>query len=241
MELLINLFNQLLYYPLFNALIWFYNIIPGQDLGVAIITLTALIRLILYPLSQKAIRSQKAMAKLQPEIKKIRKEYKNKEEQAKAMMSLYQKYKINPFSGCLPILIQLPILIALYRVFFTGLDPQKLGVLYSFIERPESLNLMFLGIVNLSERSIVLALLAGFFQFIQSKMIMPQKVAQTAQGTKIAGLDISSLMSQQMVYFMPLITVFIAWNLPAALPLYWIVITLFGIVQQYFTKIKING
>jgi len=97
MELLINLFNQILYYPLFNALVWLYNIIPGQDLGIAIIILTALIRLILYPLSRKAIRSQKAMAKLQPEIKEIRKKYKNKEEQAKAMMGLYQKYKLTHF------------------------------------------------------------------------------------------------------------------------------------------------
>jgi len=241
MELLINLFNQILYYPLFNALVWLYNIIPGQDLGIAIIILTALIRLILYPLSRKAIRSQKAMAKLQPEIKEIRKKYKNKEEQAKAMMGLYQKYKINPLSGCLPILIQLPILVALYRVFFTGLDPQKLNGLYSFIEQPSSLNPIFLGLVDLSQRSIVLAILAGIFMFIQSKMIMPQKALQSTQGTKIAGLDISSLMSHQMVYFMPLITIFIAWNLPAALPLYWIVITLFGIVQQHFTKAEING
>ena len=241
MELLINLFNQILYYPLFNALVWLYNIIPGQDLGIAIIILTALIRLILYPLSRKAIRSQKAMAKLQPEIKEIRKKYKNKEEQAKAMMGLYQKYKINPFSGCLPILIQLPILVALYRVFFTGLDPQKLNGLYSFIEQPSSLNPIFLGLVDLSQRSIVLAILAGIFMFIQSKMLMPQKALQSTQGTKIAGLDISSLMSHQIVYFMPLITIFIAWNLPAALPLYWIVITLFGIVQQHFTKAEING
>ena len=241
MELLINLFNQILYYPLFNALVWLYNIIPGQDLGIAIIILTALIRLILYPLSRKAICSQKAMAKLQPEIKEIRKKYKNKEEQAKAMMGLYQKYKINPLSGCLPILIQLPILVALYRVFFTGLDPQKLNGLYGFIEQPSSLNPIFLGLVDLSQRSIVLAILAGIFMFIQSKMIMPQKALQSTQGTKIAGLDISSLMSHQMVYFMPLITIFIAWNLPAALPLYWIVITLFGIVQQHFTKAEING
>jgi len=241
MELLINLFNQILYYPLFNALVWLYNIIPGQDLGIAIIILTALIRLILYPLSRKAIRSQKAMAKLQPEIKEIRKKYKNKEEQAKAMMGLYQKYKINPLSGCLPILIQLPILVALYRVFFTGLDPQKLNGLYGFIEQPSSLNPIFLGLVDLSQRSIVLAILAGIFMFIQSKMLMPQKALQSTQGTKIAGLDISSLMSHQMVYFMPLITIFIAWNLPAALPLYWIVITLFGIVQQHFTKAEING
>jgi len=157
------------------------------------------------------------------------------------MMGLYQKYKINPLSGCLPILIQLPILVALYRVFFTGLDPQKLNGLYGFIEQPSSLNPIFLGLVDLSQRSIVLAILAGIFMFIQSKMLMPQKALQSTQGTKIAGLDISSLMSHQMVYFMPLITIFIAWNLPAALPLYWIVITLFGIVQQHFTKAEING
>lgn len=241
MELLITIFNQILYQPLFNGLIWLYNVIPGHDLGIAIIALTVLIRLIFYPLSKKAIRSQKAMAKLQPEIKEIRKKYKDKQEQAKAMMDLYKKYKINPLSGCLPILIQFPILIALYRVFFTGLDPQKLDGLYSFVARPETLDLMFLGIVDLSQRSIVLALLAGLFMFIQSKMIMPKKMMQQGGGLKIGSLDFSSLMGQQMTYFMPLITVFIAWNLPAALPLYWIVITLFGIVQQHFTKLEIKS
>lgn len=241
MELLITLFNQILYQPLFNGLVWLYNVIPGHDLGIAIIVLTILIRIIFYPLSQKAIRSQKAMAKLQPEIKEIRKKYKDKQEQAKAMMDLYKKYKINPLSGCLPILIQFPILIALYRVFFTGLDPQKLDGLYSFVARPEALDLMFLGIVDLSQRSIVLALLAGLFMFIQSKMIMPKKMMQQGGGLKIGNLDFSSLMGQQMTYFMPLITVFIAWNLPAALPLYWIVITLFGIIQQHFTKLEIKS
>ena len=241
MELLITLFNQILYQPLFNGLIWLYNVIPGHDLGIAIIVLTTLIRLILYPLSQKAIRSQKAMAKLQPEIKEIREKHKDKQEQAKAMMDLYKKYKINPLSGCLPILIQFPILIALYRVFFTGLDPQKLDGLYSFVTRPETLNTMFLGILDLSQRSVVLALLAGLFMFIQSKMLMPQKMMKQGGGLKIGSVDFSSLMSQQMTYFMPLITVFIAWSLPAALPLYWIVITLFGIIQQYFTKLEIKS
>jgi len=241
MELLITLFNQILYQPLFNGLIWLYNVIPGHDLGIAIIVLTVITRLILYPLSQKAIRSQKAMTKLQPEIKEIRKKYKDKQEQAKAMMDLYKKYKINPLSGCLPILIQLPILIALYRVFFTGLDPQKLDGLYSFVARPEALDPMFLGIMDLSQRSIVLAILAGFFMFIQSKMIMPKSMMKQGGGLKIGNMDFTSLMSQQMTYFMPLITVFIAWRLPAALPLYWVVITLFGIIQQYFTKLEIKS
>lgn len=241
MELLITAFNQILYQPLFNGLIWLYNVIPGHDLGIAIIALTVLIRLIFYPLSKKAIRSQKAMAKLQPEIKEIRNKYKDKQEQAKAMMDLYKKHKINPLSGCLPILIQFPILIALYRVFFTGLDPQKLNGLYSFVARPETLNPMFLGVVDLSQRSIVLALLAGLFMFIQAKMLMPQKMMKQGGGLKIGSLDFSSLMGQQMTYFMPLITVFIAWRLPAALPLYWIIITLFGIIQQHFTKLEIKS
>jgi YidC/Oxa1 family membrane protein insertase len=237
MELIITIFNEVLYRPLFNILVWFYNVIPGHDLGVSIIVLTFLIRLIFYPLSKKAIQSQKAIAKIQPEIKKIQKKYKDKkEEQAKMMMEIYKKHKINPASGCLPILMQLPILIALYRVFFTGLDPQKLNGLYGFISRPESLDPMFLNIINLSQASIGLAILAGVLQFIQSKMIMPKKIAGQKK-MKIGSLDFSSLMSQQMTYFMPLITVFIAWRLPAALPLYWIVITLFGIFQQYFTRI----
>jgi len=242
MEILITLFNEILYRPLFNGLIWLYNIIPIHDLGIAIIALTILIRFLLYPLSKKAIQSQKALTKLQPEIKEIQKKYKNKEEQAKAMMALYKKHKVNPMAGCLPILVQFPILIALYRVFFTGLDPNNLNGLYSFIEIPGTLNLMFLGIIDLSQRSIFLALLAGFLQFIQSKMIMPKIMSgQNSKNLKIGGLDFSSLMSRQMTYFMPIITIFIAWGLPAALPLYWVVITLFGIAQHHFTKTQVAG
>lgn len=234
MELIVRIFDQVLYLPLLNALVWIYNIIPYHDLGIAIILLTVLIRLAFYPLSKKAIQSQKAMAKLQPKIKEIQKKFKNKEEQAKQMMLLYKEHKINPAAGCLPILIQLPVLIALYRVFFTGLNLDNMNNLYSFVQKPEMLNFMFLGLIDISQRSIVLAFLAGFLQFIQSKMIMPQKSTQQKSGS----LDFASLMGQQMTYFMPLITIFIAMGLPAALPLYWIVITIFGIIQQYFTKTK---
>ncbi len=236
---MINIFNQVLYYPLFNALIWLYNNIAFHDLGIAIVILTILIRFILYPLSRKAIQSQKAMSTLQPKIKEIQKKYKNKEEQAKQMMALYKENKVNPMAGCLPILVQFPILIALYRVFFTGLDPEKLNGLYSFVQKPESLNFIFLGLVDLSVRSITLAVIAGILQFIQAKMIMPKKDnSKKKEGLKIGNLDFSSLMGQQMTYFMPIITVFIALSLPAALPLYWIVITLFGIIQQHFTKVE---
>lgn len=229
MDVIVGVFNQVLYYPLFNALIWLYNGIALQDLGVAILILTFLIRLLLFPLSQKAIRSQQAINKLQPKIKEIQKKCKgNKEEQAKQIMGLYKEHRVNPMAGCLPILIQFPILIALYRVFFSGLDPQKLSGLYGFIARPEALNVMFLGIVDLSGKSMVLAFIAGGLQFIQSKMMMSTQTVKK-------GSDFASIMSKQMTYFMPAITVFIALNLPAALPLYWIAVTSFGIAQHYFT------
>ena len=237
MSAIVGIFNQVLYFPLFNALIAIYNFLPWKDLGLAIIILTVIIRFILYPLSRKSIQSQKSISKLQPKIKEIQKKYQKKDEQAKEMMALYKKYKVNPMAGCLPILVQFPVLIALYRVFFTGLDPEKLNNLYSFIQRPEMLNFVFLGLIDLSQRSIVLALIAGALQFIQAKMMTPAK----STGQKSGGIDFSSIMGQQMVYFMPIITIFIALNLPAALPLYWIVVTLFGIIQQYFTKINLGG
>lgn len=238
MDIIITFFNEVLYRPLFNILVWLYNVIPGNDLGVAIVILTVIIRFILYPLSKKAIQSQKALNELQPKIKEIQKRHKNKEEAAKAMMDLYKTHKVNPMAGCLPILIQLPLLIALYRVFFNGLNPESLNDLYSFIQAPEALNVMFLGLVNLSERSIFLAFLAGGLQFVHSKMVMPQ-IKPNKKKSDMP--DFATIMSKQMLYMMPLLTVFIAWSLPSALPLYWIVITLFGIIQQYYTKSEIKN
>ena len=236
MELILTIFNEVLYRPLFNALIYLYQLLPISDLGLAIIVLTLIIRFILYPLSKKAIRSQKELSKLQPKMKEVQNKYKdNKDQQAKAMMELYKEHKVNPAAGCLPILVQIPILIALYRVFLTGVNGEQMDALYSFVSQPETINFIFLGLIDLSERSIVLAFLVGISQFIQSKMMLNNKSMPKSK-SKNSGLDFSSMMSQQMTYFMPVISVFIAWTLPAALPLYWLVNTVFGIVQQYFTK-----
>jgi len=228
MGLLTSFFYTFLSRPLFNVLIWLYNVVPGRDLGVAIIILTILIRLIFYPLSQKAIKSQKAMAEIQPKVKEIQKKYKDsKEEQAKALMDVYRQHKVNPMSGCLPILIQFPVLIALYHVFISGLNFQKLEMLYSFVQKPVVLNLMFLGIISLSERSLVLAVIAGVSQYFQAKT-MPQMKSFGGSGS----FDFAAVLNRQMIYFMPLLTVFIAWTLPAALSIYWIVNNLFSIIQQ---------
>ncbi|MFA6190471.1 MAG: YidC/Oxa1 family membrane protein insertase [Candidatus Staskawiczbacteria bacterium] len=232
-ESVVNFFYVVLYQPLFNSLVWLYNSVPGHDFGIAIIILTIVIRLILYPISVKAVKSQKALQKLQPLMKEIQDKYKNdKEKQAKEILDLYKREKINPFSGIFLALIQVPILIALYQVFWDGLNQAKLSVLYNFILNPGQINPLFLQIVNLSKPNIILAILAGAVQYFQTKMLMPKtKINITGQDKKA---DISQIMQKQMLYFFPIFTVIILIGLPSALGLYWIASGLFSIIQQYF-------
>ena len=228
MDLIINLFNTFLYQPLFNALILLYEYLPGRDFGLAVIVLTILIKFLFYPLGSKAIKSQKALQSLQPKMKEVQEKYKDdKERQAKEMLALYKREKINPFSGFVPILIQLPVLIALYRVFWRGLQPEQMALLYNFVPSPGVINFSFMGIIDLAQPSSILAVLAGIFQFFQVKMTV-------SKTKKSKGSDFSRIMQNQMQYFLPAFTVLILFKLPAAIGLYWLVTTLFTIVQQYF-------
>ena len=183
-----GLYHELLYQPLFNLLIWLYNILPGADLGFAIIAISILIKLILWPFSRASLKSQKALQHIQPKIEVIKKEHgQNKEAMAKAMMELYKKEKVNPLSSCLPLLIQLPLLIALYSVLNAGLHAESLVDLYPFISNPGQVNPFFLGRINLEQQHLVMAVIAGIFQFIQTKMLMakrPPKIVQKKEGTK---------------------------------------------------------
>ena len=229
MDLLIATFNTLLYRPLFNILVLFYQYIPGQDFGLAIIVLTILIKIIFYPLGIKGIKSQKALSELQPKIKEIQEKYKdNKEEQTKQLMALYKKAKINPFSGCLPLLIQLPVLIALYRVFWQGLQPEQMAFLYNFISNPGIIDPTFFGVIDLSKPNIIFAILAGIFQFLQTKLAAPKQKAENKKDDSF-----SSHFQKQMQYFMPVFIVIMLFRLPSAIGLYWIVSTIFTIFQQY--------
>ena len=227
---LVNVFNIFLYRPLFNFLVLIYNYLPGHDFGMAIIILTIIIRLIIYPLSVKALNSQKTLQKLQPEVEELKKKYKNdKEKQGKEILELYRKEKINPFSGLFLALVQLPILIALYNVFWNGLKSGELSNLYSFISNPVNINPTFLNLIDLSKPNLVFAVIAGVIQFFQTKMLVPKfNKNQTKKG------DITLIMQKQMVYFFPFITVLILFKLPSALSLYWIVSGIFSIIQQYF-------
>jgi YidC/Oxa1 family membrane protein insertase len=225
-----HFFNLILYQPLFNALILLYKYIPGHDFGIAVIILTVLIRLILFPLMAQSIKSQKILNELQPKIQEIQKKHANdKEQQGRAMMELYKQEKFNPFGGCLPLLIQFPLLIALYQVFYRGFNSDKLSsFLYPFIQHPGIINATFLGLINLDKPNIIFAFIAGALQFLQTKMVMPAQQQQKGQMSQFSGM-----MQKQMLYFMPIFTVFILWKLPAAIGLYWIVTTVFSIIQQY--------
>jgi len=234
MSFLINAFNVVLYQPLFNALVFLYTYLPGSDFGLAIIVLTILTKLVVYPLNSQTIKSQKALTEIQPEVKEIQEKYKgDKEKQAQEMMSLYKERKVSPLSGCLPVLIQFPIIIALYRVFWGGLDPERLSLLYSFIPNPGAINSMFLGFLDLANPSAYLAVIVGIFQFIQLKMISAKRKKSLKKKK-----DFTEQFQKQTQYFMPLFIVVILWNLPSALALYFLTTTVFTIVQQYIITKK---
>jgi len=233
MSAFIKFFHITLWQPLFNLLILFYLYIP--NLGVAIILLTLLIRIILYPLQGKAAKSQLALQEIQPKLKELQKKYKdNKEEQAKAMMALYKTEGINPFSGFLVMLIQFPILIVLYRLFWQGIQEENFQYLYSFVQRPETINSIFLG-MDLNEPSIILAILVGIAFFIQAKLSAPKKKVKKEQGSKAM---FGEMFQKQMLYVFPIFIVFILWNLPSALGLYLLISGIFTASQQYFAKKK---
>ncbi len=242
------LFNELVYRPLYNLLILTYNIIPYHDFGVAIIIVTLIIKFLLVPLSRKQIESQKKMQEMQPKIKEIQAKYKkDKEKQSKALMEFYKKNKANPFSGCFPTIFQLIFLIAIYQVLFnisrSGLvvsDKQ----LYSFISNPGQINQFFLNIINLSQAidlshltikvipQFILIISASVAQYFQTKMLMPAKNTTKTKKNEKGKPDMSQMMSKQMLYLGPLLTLFIGIKFPAGLALYWLVSILFAIIQQ---------
>jgi YidC/Oxa1 family membrane protein insertase len=204
-------------------------------LGLAIICLTLLIRLLLYPLQEKASRSQLALQVLQPKLKELQKQYKgDREGQAKALMELYKKEKVNPLSGFLVMLVQFPILIVLYRLFWQGIQEENFVYLYSFVQRPAVINPNFLGF-NLNEPSVLLAVVVGIVFFLQAKIATPKDSKKKNPGSKPA---FSQMFQKQMLYFFPIFIVFILFRLPSALALYLFVGGVFMVLQQYFIKKK---
>ncbi len=177
------------------------------------------------------------MREIEPELEEIKKKYTNKEEQARQTFALYKKHKINPLSGCFVLIIQLPILIALYRVFFDGISLNE-NLLYSFVHYPETLNTLFLGIIDIAKKSIILAVLAGITQFIQIRISMPAFKAKPDD--KTFKTEMMKSMNMQMRYVMPVFIAFVAYTTSGAIALYLVVNNLVSIAQEIFIKKRIN-
>ncbi len=242
---MIEIYYIVLYEPLFNALMYLRHVIPGNDLGLAIIILTLFIKLILFYPNYSAIKSQASLQETQPKLEELKRKYKdNKEQLGKELMNFYKVNKVNPLSSCLPMLVQLPILIALYQVFLNGLKTDaatgvlvidQLNHLYGYLRsiyESTKISPLFLGFVDLAKnKNYVLALLAGGLQYWQSIMLTrrkPPKVKGAEDEGKAASIN------KQMMYFMPVITVIFGIQFPAGLTLYWAVSTLFQILQQWY-------
>jgi len=220
-------FKTILYQPLFNILVFLAWLVPGHSIGWGIIGLTALVRVALWVPSMKALTAPLKMRQHQDEIKAIQEKYKDdRTAQAQALTAFYKQQGINPLSGCLPLLIQLPILFILYRVFFDGLRGQRLDLLYAFTPHPEALNTIFFG-VNLAEADrLVLPLLAASSQLLQSWYTMKLNPQPTSKD------DPTAMMNKQMIFIFPIMTYFIASRLPSGLALYWIATSAFSLLQQ---------
>ncbi|MFA6300921.1 MAG: YidC/Oxa1 family membrane protein insertase [Candidatus Paceibacterota bacterium] len=231
-----SIWNAVLYQPLLNALALLVSIIPGGDVGIAVIILTIIVKLILFPLSQKSIESQAEMNILTPELNKIKTSGASKEEQAKQTFDLYKKHKVNPFSGCLLVLVQIPVIFALYYVFSKGIKFDS-SLLYSFVHLPAQENMMFLGLINVGGKSLVLAILAGISQYLQA-VSMPKPVVTPVVSGNAPSLteSFSKSMSMQMKYIFPFVVAFIAYSISGAVALYWTASNLFMVAQQIYVK-----
>ncbi len=235
-------FTILFLQPLFNLLIGLNNILPGHEIGWAIVALTILVKLVLYPFSVTQIKQQRAMQELQPKIDEIRERLKGDQEaQGRELMALYSREKVNPAASCLPLLIQLPIFIGLYQALSRGLNAGGFDLLYSFISRPASVDVLFLGILDLTKPNAVLAIGSALVQYWQSRQIMtntpgalktPPKEAMGTAGAKDESM--TAIMNKQMLYLMPAMTALIGFSLPAGLTLYWFVMSLLSVLQQWY-------
>jgi len=233
------MFNTFFYQPILNLLVFIYNTVPGNDLGISIIILTVIIKIALYSINQKQIKAQKEIQDIQPKINEIKQKYKdNKEEMGKKMMELYKENKVNPFGSCLPLLIQLPFLFAVFKVFRDGFENGSMDLIYSFIDKPEAIHYISFGFLDLSQKNIYVAFLAGLAQYWQAKSMMSKKPEIENKDTQDE--NIAAIMSKQMTYVMPVMTVMIASTFPAGLGLYWLVTTVLSAAQQEYIFYKKN-
>lgn len=229
--------------PIYNGLVFFINSVPNADVGIAIILITIVVKTVLLPLSLKAARTQKIMRELEPKLKVIKEKFKDKrEEQAREMMALYKEVGLNPFASVLLLLIQIPLIIALYLSVYQGggvaLPAINTDILYSFVLIPEKVNMIFLGLIDIAQKSLPLALLAGATQFIHAQLAFPKPEPRKENEVPDFKSDFARSMQLQMRYVLPIIITVVAYLFSGAVALYFTVSNIFQIGQELFIRRK---
>lgn len=240
---MIAFFYEYLYLPIYNLLIWLVGVIPGADIGLAVIAVTIIVKLVTLPLSISALKTQAAMRKIEPRLKELREQYKDdKEAQAREMFALYKENSIKPFSSIFAMLIQIPVLITLYFVFahesMTAANPE---LLYSFVPNPGAFSALFLGFFVIAGNNFILAALAGVTQYFQAAYAIPvpKKTFDPSKTTtptaKEMGAEFGRAMAIQARYVLPIVIAAVAFT-SGAIALYFITSNLIGIAQEFYIR-----
>lgn len=237
---MIAFFKLIIYTPLYNILVLLLNV-NWIDAGIATVILTVLVKLILYPLAKKSTVTQTKMKEKEGELAVLKEKYKDKQEQAVKVMEFYKTNNINPFSSIVTVIIQIPIIFSLYYIFLkSGLPNIDTALLYSFVKIPASVSMNFLGLIDISQKSVFLALLAAATSFWQMHLASKSTTATgkpvSTQSSGVAKEDFSQIMAKQMKYTMPLIVFFISWRISGVVALYWFISNLVGLVQDVYVR-----
>lgn len=229
-------FHAVFYNPIYNALVALVALIPGGDVGVAVIILTVVIRLVLLPFSLSAARTQRIMKVLEPKLKDLKEKHKDdKEKEALETLALYKEAQVNPFASLLTAFVQIPVLLALYWVFYYEPFPTiNLARLYSFTPVPHTISLHFLGLILVAGKSLTLAVLAGAAQFLQAHMALSGTLKPSE--TKSMQNDFQKVMGLQLKYVFPFIIGVISYTTSGAIALYFITTNLAGSLQEWYVR-----
>lgn len=236
----IEFFRTFIHEPIYNALALFVSLVPGGDVGVAIILLTVLVKVVLFPLAVRASHTQLAMRELEPELKELRERYKDdSQELARKTLALYREKKVNPFVSFVVLAIQLPVIFGLYWVIWAERAGGSFDTthLYLWITPPDVSSFLFLGVIPLAQGSILLAIIAGLTQLYLSRLMMP--TAPTPTGKSFQD-DLATSMHLQMRYVFPILLGVIAYVGTAAIALYFITSNIFGIMQELTARARHN-
>lgn len=229
-------FHAVFYNPIYNALVALVALLPGSDVGVAVILVTILIRLILLPFSLSAARTQRKMKSLEPKIKELKEKHKdNKEKEALETFALYKEAQVNPFASVLTVFIQIPVLLALYWVFYhEPFSSINVARLYSFTPVPHRVSLEFLGLISVAGKSLLLAILAGLTQFFQAHLALSGSLKTSDE--KSMQNDFQRVMGMQLKYVFPFIIGVISYTTSGAIALYFITTNLMGSLQEWYVR-----